>query len=139
MAGIELPHIGDVVCAIIEKEGLFLVAQRPEGKMMASLWEFPGGKVHENEPEETALHRELREELGVMVKIMQRLTPCYHEYRDFSLTLIPFRCMLAEGEPQALEHSALRWISPDDIPFYSFPAADLPVLEEYLAIRSSRI
>ncbi len=131
----KVPHIGDVVCAIIEKEGLFLVAQRPEGKALASLWEFPGGKVHENEREEAALHRELLEELGVSVHIVQRLTPCFHAYREFSLTLIPFRCTLAEGEPRALEHKALRWIAPDEIPAYSFPAADVPVLEEYLAIR----
>ncbi|NTU96751.1 MAG: (deoxy)nucleoside triphosphate pyrophosphohydrolase [Chlorobiaceae bacterium] len=135
MAGIELPHIGKVVCAIIERGGLFLVAQRPEGKTMASLWEFPGGKVQENEPEETALQRELREELGVNVTIMQRLTPRFHAYPDFSLTLIPFRCLLSEGEPRALEHTALRWISPDDLPSCSFPAADLPVLDEYLASR----
>ena len=95
MAGIELPHIGDVVCAIIEKGELFLVAQRPMGKAMASPWEF-------------------------------------------SLTLIPFICTLTEGEPQALEHSAMQWINPDDIPFHHFPAADLPVLEEYLALRRSR-
>jgi 8-oxo-dGTP diphosphatase len=138
VAGIEIPHIGDVVCAIIEKGDFFLVAQRPDGKAMASLWEFPGGKVHENEPEEAALRRELLEELGVTVKIMRRLTPCYHAYREFSLTLIPFICSLVEGEPQALEHSAMQWISPDDIPFYHFPAADLPVLEEYLALRRTR-
>jgi 8-oxo-dGTP diphosphatase len=79
----------------LKKEGLFLVAQRPTGKAMASL-------------------------------------------REFSLTLIPFICSLVEGEPKALEHSAMQWISPDDILFYNFPAADLPVLEEYLALRRSR-
>jgi 8-oxo-dGTP diphosphatase len=134
MASVEkVPHIGDVVCAIIEKDGLFLVAQRPEGKSMASLWEFPGGKVNQNEPEEAALQRELQEELGVTVKIIQRLTPCFHRYEDFSLTLIPYRCLLHEEEPLALEHQELRWISPYEIGLYNFPDADLPILEEYLA------
>ncbi|NTV17377.1 MAG: (deoxy)nucleoside triphosphate pyrophosphohydrolase [Chlorobiaceae bacterium] len=136
--GEKVPHIGDVVCAIIEREGLFLIAQRPEGKSLASLWEFPGGKVNQNEPEEAALQRELQEELGVTVKIIQRLTPCFHAYRDFSLTLIPYRCLLHEEEPRALEHKALRWISLDETGLYNFPDADLPILEEYLAqIRSS--
>lgn len=134
MAVIEnVPHIGDVVCAIIEKEGLFLVAQRPEGKSMASLWEFPGGKVNQNETEKAALQRELQEELGVTVKIIQRLTPCFHTYHDFSLTLIPFRCQLLGEEPRALEHQALRWITPYETCLYNFPDADLPILEEYLA------
>jgi 8-oxo-dGTP diphosphatase len=139
MAAIEkVPHIGDVVCAIIERNGLFLIAQRPEGKAMASLWEFPGGKVNRNESEENALLRELQEELGVTVNIMQRLTPCFHTYPDFSLTLIPYRCRLHENEPRALEHKALRWIRPDETGLYNFPDADMPILEEYLAqIRSS--
>jgi 8-oxo-dGTP diphosphatase len=138
VVGEKVPHIGDVVCAIIEREGLFLIAQRPEGKSLASLWEFPGGKVNQNEPEEAALQRELQEELGVTVKIIQRLTPCFHAYRDFSLTLIPYRCLLHEEEPRALEHKALRWISLDETGLYNFPDADLPILEEYLAqIRSS--
>lgn len=130
----KVPHIGDVVCAIIEREGLFLVAKRPEGKALASLWEFPGGKVNRNETEEAALQRELHEELGVTVKIIQRLTPRFHSYRDFSLTLIPYRCRLHEGEPRPLEHEALRWIAPREIDLYNFPDADLPVLQEYLAL-----
>jgi 8-oxo-dGTP diphosphatase len=135
MEKMNVPHIGDVVCAIIEKDGLFLIARRPEGKAMASLWEFPGGKMHDDESEEAALQRELQEELGVRVTIMQRLTPRFHRYREFSLTLIPYRCILAEGEPAALEHMAIQWIRPKDIPRFTFPAADLPVLEEYLALR----
>jgi 8-oxo-dGTP diphosphatase len=125
-------HIGDVVCAIIEKDGKFLIAQRPKGKSMASLWEFPGGKVHTNETEESALLRELQEELGITVKILQRLTPVLHKYPEFSLMLIPYRCLLQEGEPKALEHADLRWITPGEICLYAFPEADLPVLEEYL-------
>lgn len=130
----EVPHIGDVVCAIIEKSDRFLIAQRPLGKSLASMWEFPGGKIKSNESEQIALQRELREELNVQVEILQRLTPCFHAYNDFSLRLIPYLCTLKEGEPEALEHKALRWITPDEISLYDFPEADLPVLAEYLAL-----
>jgi 8-oxo-dGTP diphosphatase len=133
-----VPHIGDVVCAIIEKDGKFLIAQRPVGKSMASLWEFPGGKVHKNETGECALLRELQEELGITAKIIQQLTPVLHKYPDFSLRLIPYRCLLHEGEPRAMEHADLRWITPGEICLYAFPEADLPILEEYLGqIRTS--
>ena len=134
----KVPHIGDVVCAIIERNGRFLIAQRPPGKSFASMWEFPGGKVQDNESEQTALQRELREELDVQVEILQRLTPSFHAYSDFSLRLIPYLCALKEGEPEALEHKALRWITPGEISFYDFPEADLPVLAEYLALLNKK-
>ncbi len=130
----KIPHVGDVVCAIIERSGRFLIAQRPLGKSLASMWEFPGGKIKSNESEQTALQRELREELNVQVEILLRLTPCFHAYSNFSLRLIPYLCTLKEGEPEALEHKALRWITPYEISLYDFPEADLPVLAEYLAL-----
>ncbi len=134
----KVSHIGDVVCAIIERSDRFLIAQRPPGKPLASMWEFPGGKVKNNESEQTALQRELREELNVQVEILQRLTPCFHAYSDFSLKLIPYLCTLKKGEPETLEHKALRWITPDEISSYDFPEADLPILAEYLELRVGR-
>ena len=132
-----LPHIGDVVCAIIERDGAFLITQRAEGRRLALKWEFPGGKVEKGETPAEALHRELREELGVKVAITRPLTPVIHAYEDFSLRLIPFLCTLLSGEPVLHEHRALVWISPAAIDAYDFPEADLPVLDEYRIIRAA--
>lgn len=129
-------HIGDVVCAIIERDGSFLVAQRPEGKSLALKWEFPGGKVEEGEPALEALHREIREELGITVTVSGMLKPVYHAYPDFSLRLLPFLCAIRSGEPEANEHQALAWITLNSIGDYDFPEADLPVLDEYRRIRT---
>ena len=127
----EAPYIGTVVCAIIERGGGFLVARRPEKKCFGSCWEFPGGKVHEGESETEALHREIAEELGTAVRILERLTSRFHAYADFSLTLVPFRCVLSGPEPRPIEHRELRWITIGEAAEYDFPAADLPVLDEY--------
>lgn len=127
-----LLHIGRVVCGLIERGERLLIARRPAGKNLGLKWEFPGGKVEPGESDEDALHRELEEELGVRVNIIERLTPCFHRYPDFSLELVPFRCVLADiGEPLSREHEELKWITPDEISQYEFPEADLPVLEEY--------
>lgn len=132
-----LPHIGDVVCAIIERDGAFLVTQRSAGRTLALKWEFPGGKVEEGESHAEALHRELLEELGVEVALIRPLTPVFHAYTDFSLRLVPFLCTLLSGEPVLHEHLALAWITPEMIPAYDFPEADLPVLDEYRALRAA--
>ncbi len=123
--------IGDVVCAIIERDGRFLIARRPEGKHLARKWEFPGGKVEAGESEAAALDRELQEELGVRVEIIERLTPVEHSYPDRSLRLIAFRCRIVDGVPDAGEHEELRWIEIDEAGAYDFPEADLPILAEY--------
>lgn len=124
-------HIGDVVCAIIERDGRFLIARRPAGKHLARKWEFPGGKVEAGESEVEALKRELLEELGVRVEILERLTPVEHRYPDRSLRLIAFRCRISAGVPDAGEHEALRWIGIDEACEYDFPEADIPILAEY--------
>jgi 8-oxo-dGTP diphosphatase len=123
--------IGDVVCAIIEREGQFLIARRSEGRHLALKWEFPGGKVEPGEDEIGALRRELHEELQVEVEIIERLTPVEHSYPDRSLRLIAWRCRIVEGEPKAGEHEELRWIGIDEAHEFDFPEADIPILAEY--------
>ncbi|HHE32914.1 MAG TPA: (deoxy)nucleoside triphosphate pyrophosphohydrolase [Chlorobaculum parvum] len=125
-------HIGDVVCAIIERDGKFLIARRPDdGRHLGRKWEFPGGKVEPGESAIAALIRELREELNVSVTIIEQLTPVEHRYPELSLRLIAFRCRLKHGTPQAGVHEELRWIGIHEVKDYDFPEADLPILAEY--------
>jgi 8-oxo-dGTP diphosphatase len=130
-------HIGDVVCAIIERDEQFLIARRSPGRHLARKWEFPGGKIEPGESEIEALERELREELGVEVEIIERLTPVEHRYPDRSLRLIAFRCRIVDGAPQAGEHEELRWIGIDEAREYDFPEADIPILAEYQLKRAA--
>ncbi|RDD31573.1 8-oxo-dGTP diphosphatase MutT [Prosthecochloris sp. ZM] len=120
------------MCAIIERDGRFLIAQRPARKSLGLKWEFPGGKVEAGESDCGALHRELMEELQIRVRVVEPLTPVHHDYKSFSLELVPFRCELLDGsKPTPHEHEALEWITLDEIDAFDFPEADIPVLEEY--------
>ena len=121
-----------VVCAVIERDGLVLVARRAEGRHGGGLWEFPGGKVECGESAEEALAREIREELGAEIVVLGKLPRVVHDYGDVRVALIPFFARLCEGaeEPRALEHSALRWVSVDELPSVEFAAANVRVAEE---------
>ena len=120
-----------VVCAIIVRGERIMLAQRPPDKKLGGLWEFPGGKVEVGESSEDALHRELQEELGCSVRIMQTLAPFVHEYDWGRIELIPFVCEIAEGspEPHAHEHTALVWVERGELGEYEFAPADVPLVE----------
>ncbi len=120
----------DVVCAVIQRDGLILLAQRPPGKTLAGLWEFPGGKVDLGEQPEEALHRELMEELGCRVTIIRAGPPVLHEYSWGFIRLFPFLCDLAEGsaEPFAHEHSSLVWVFQKKLLRPDLAPADIPVV-----------
>ncbi|NTV01945.1 MAG: (deoxy)nucleoside triphosphate pyrophosphohydrolase [Chlorobiaceae bacterium] len=124
-------HIGNVVCAIIERGDQFLIARRPKGRHLEQKWEFPGGKAEQGESEIQALERELYEELRIRVEILQRLTPVEHCYPERCIRLIPFICRISEGEPVACDHEELRWIAIEETDGYDFPEADAPILDEY--------
>src|SRR6478735_6737627 len=102
-----------VAVALIDPDGRVLVAQRPAGKAMAGLWEFPGGKVEPGETPEAALVRELREELGIDTwsSCLAPLTFASHAYADFHLLMPLYACRRWDGVPQAREHTALRWVA----------------------------
>ncbi len=119
-----------VVCAIIVRDDLIMIAQRPLGKTLGGLWEFPGGKVESGESAEAALHRELREELGCTVLITRSLPPFIHAYPWGSIELIPFFCELTADstEPHPHEHTALAWIGRGQWSAYDFAPADVPLL-----------
>ena len=117
-------------CALIDPEGRVLIAQRPEGKSMAGLWEFPGGKVEAGERPEASLIRELREELGIVVKqeCLAPLTFASHAYDDFHLLMPLYVCRKWEGFVQPLDGQALKWVRPKDLRSYPMPPADAPLI-----------
>jgi len=116
--------------ALIDVDGRILLGQRPEGKSMAGLWEFPGGKVEEGETPEAALIRELQEELGIdtWASCLAPLTFASHTYENFHLLMPLFACRKWEGIPQSRENQALKWVKARDLHKYPMPAADIPLI-----------
>jgi 8-oxo-dGTP diphosphatase len=124
----------DVVCGVIENTaGQFLACLRPAGKHLGGLWEFPGGKVDPGESPETALIRELREELAVVVEVGAALTPVIWVYGNRTIRLLPFRCKIVGGELQAIEHEQLLWCALKNFADLDWAAADVPILREISA------
>ncbi len=116
--------------ALIDADGRVLLAQRPAGKSLAGLWEFPGGKVENGETPETALIRELHEELGIDTWASCLAPLCFasHTYDDFHLLMPLFACRKWQGAVQAREKQALAWVRPKDMATYPMPPADLPLI-----------
>ena len=116
--------------ALIDPDGRVLLAQRPEGKSMAGLWEFPGGKVEAGETPEAALIRELQEELGINTwqRGLAPLTFASHAYEDFHLLMPLFACRKWHGVPQPQEGQSLKWVRKQDLRSYPMPAADIPLI-----------
>ena len=116
--------------ALIDRDGRVLLAQRPVGKSMPGLWEFPGGKVEAGETPEAALVRELREELGIETQnsCLAPLTFASHSYEDFHLLMPLFACRKWNGVVQPKEGQALKWVYPRYLLDYPMPAADIPLI-----------
>jgi 8-oxo-dGTP diphosphatase len=116
--------------ALIDPDGRILLAQRPEGKSMAGLWEFPGGKVEPGETPEVALIRELHEELGIntWASCLAPLTFASHSYDDFHLLMPLFACRKWEGIVSPREGQALKWVRTTDLRNYPMPPADVPLI-----------
>jgi 8-oxo-dGTP diphosphatase len=117
-------------CALVDADGRVLIARRPEGKPLAGLWEFPGGKVEEGEVPEACLIRELKEELGINVAkaCLAPLTFASHEYESFHLLMPLYVCRRWEGKVKALEGQALQWVRPARLRDYPMPPADEPLV-----------
>ena len=124
------PLVLVVAAAMVDSDGRVLIAQRPEGRSMAGLWEFPGGKIEADERPEDALIRELREELGIAVKeaCLAPFTFASHTYGAFHLLMPLYVCRRWDGIPQPNHHAALKWVRPKDMKDYPMPAADLPLI-----------
>jgi 8-oxo-dGTP diphosphatase len=116
--------------ALVDADGRVLLAQRPEGKSLAGLWEFPGGKVEPGESPEAALIRELKEELGIdtHASCLAPLTFASHGYPDFHLLMPLFVCRRWQGIVQGREGQALAWVAPARLREYPMPPADLPLI-----------
>ncbi|MBB3411830.1 MULTISPECIES: 8-oxo-dGTP diphosphatase MutT [unclassified Rhizobium] len=124
-------------CALIDTDGRILLAQRPEGKSLAGLWEFPGGKVESGETPEETLVRELNEELGITTKVpcLAPLTFASHSYDTFHLLMPLYVCRRYEGIPHGREGQAIKWVRPQALRDYPMPPADeplIPVLQDLL-------
>lgn len=119
-----------VAVALVDADGRVLLAQRPEGKSMAGLWEFPGGKVHDGETPEAALIRELHEELGIDVKesCLAPLTFASHTYETFHLLMPLYVCRRWEGTVHGREGQQLAWVRPVRLGDYPMPPADKPLI-----------
>ena len=126
----DVPVVLVVAVALVDADGRVLIAQRPEGKAMAGLWEFPGGKVDDGEAPETALIRELQEELGIDVteNCLAPLTFASHRYDSFHLLMPLYVCRVWDGTVTSREGQALKWVRPPDLKDYPMPPADVPLI-----------
>ncbi len=119
-----------VAVALVDPDRRVLIAQRPPGKSLSGLWEFPGGKVEPGETPEAALIRELEEELGISTKTacLAPVSFASHSYDNFHLLMPLYACRKWQGVPEAREHTALKWVRPRNLRDYPMPPADEPLI-----------
>jgi len=123
-------EIIDVAAGLLFRRGKLLITQRAAQTHLGGLWEFPGGKRETGETFEQCLYRELQEELGVEVSIVELIESLIHAYPTKTVRLNFYRCILQKGEPQALGCADLKWVGPGDLSQYQFPPADERLLEQ---------
>ena len=125
-----LPLVLVVACALVDTDGRVLICKRPEGKALAGLWEFPGGKVEPGEGPEAALIREMDEELGITItaSCLAPFVFASHSYETFHLLMPLYLCRRWEGVVVAKEHAALAWVKPSGLGDYAMPPADAPLV-----------
>ena len=126
----ELPIVTVVAVALVDVDGRVLISKRPKGKPMAGLWEFPGGKIEIGESPEKALIREIKEELNLDVsdRCLAPFTFASHKYEKFHLLMPLYVCRVWEGNVEAMEKQALKWVRPKNLAEYSMPPADRPLV-----------
>lgn len=131
------PRTVDVVGAVMWRDGLVLAAQRGPGQRLAGLWEFPGGKIEPGEAPESALGREVEEELGCAVAVGERITTTRHVYPFGTISLTTFHCALVSGTPHGAEHAELRWVSPHALSTLNWAEADAPTVNALIEASGS--
>src|SRR5688572_2213825 len=123
-----------VTCAIIEKDGLVLCAQRSESMSLPLKWEFPGGKLEGNESFENGLIREIQEELGIQLKVLEVLPENVHSYStDKVIRLIPMRCKIQSGLTRITEHKQIKWMNREELLQLDWAEADIPIVHRYVS------
>jgi 8-oxo-dGTP diphosphatase len=123
-----MPAVVEVVAAVVERDGRYLITRRLEGTHLAGLWEFPGGKTLPGEKPEDALRREMQEELGVEAEVGELIETVDWTYPEKSVRLLFFRCVLL-GEPRPQENQKMLWVEAGALSKYQFPVADLRLIE----------
>ncbi|MBF2056011.1 MAG: 8-oxo-dGTP diphosphatase MutT [Cyanobacterium sp. T60_A2020_053] len=117
------------VAVIIDDSHNILIDQRPPHDSMGGYWEFPGGKIEEGETPEDCVIREIKEELGVDIVIDSHLMDINHNYPEFTLTLMVFKCHIIAGNPQPLESVEVRWVTPSELTNFQFPEANQAIID----------
>lgn len=121
-----------VVSAEVQRDGRYLITQRSAKAVLPLLWEFPGGRVREDETDAESLIRAVRYRVGVVVDVGERVLEVRHDYPDYSIVLAVYRCRLSGGEPFAQAVNALAWVAPDEFGDYPFPNADQKTVDQLL-------
>lgn len=121
-----------VTCALILHHDRVLATRRSPAMPLPGKWEFPGGKLHEGETEEAGIRREIREELSLDIRILQKLTPSPWDYDTIAITLIPFVAEYTGGTLHLAEHSEARWLTAAELPHLDWAPADVPIVQEFL-------
>ncbi len=129
-----MSYVPVAIGVVIRSDGAVLVARRREGDRFAGRWEFPGGKVSGDESPAACLHRELKEELGITIRIVARLAPITHDYGNLRVCLHPFVARVESGEPKPLAAMELRWVSAEELAAMEFPEANAPLLAQLRSI-----
>ena len=134
--GVSVKVVLVVACALVDADGRVLIAERPAGRSMAGLWEFPGGKVEASERPEETLIRELREELGIVVNeaCLAPLTFASHTYPEFHLLMPLYVCRRWDGEVRAQEGQRIAWVRPNRLRDYPMPPADEPLISHLMTL-----
>jgi len=123
-----------VVGAMLEKDGRYLITQRPPTASLPLLWEFPGGRVEAGETDQAALARELAEEMGIAVQVGDRCIHVEHAYEGYDIDFCVYRCALVSGPIKNLKVHAHRWVLPEELDRYEFPPADEKSIAKLLGL-----
>ncbi len=127
-----------VTCAIIVQEHKILCVQRSAQMKLSLKWEFPGGKLEDGEAEEECIVREIKEELGLEIRVTAKLEQVFHDYGSFALTLIPFIAEIVSGTLVLMEHADYRWLEVEELMMLDWAEADLPIVEQVVRAFSDR-
>lgn len=138
-SGKKIPHHQIAVGMIVNSRGELLIALRPDDAMLGGLWEFPGGKKEKDETLEEAVRRELKEELGVDVRVLKKFKTLKHAYSHFKITLHAFWCTIAEGTPEPKSSVELKWVAPAQLDEYPFPKANKMLIEDLSGMPNQRL